>query len=91
MPAALQRLDPIEHRFGVSRREFMTFCTGIAATMGLPGSAAAEVAEAITKKERPSVIWLHHQECTGCTESLLRAEHPTLEKADPRHHFARLP
>jgi hydrogenase small subunit len=26
------------------------------------------------------VIWLHHQECTGCTESMLRAEHPTLEK-----------
>jgi hydrogenase small subunit len=31
-------------------------------------------------KKRPSVIWLHFQECTGCTESLLRAEHPTLEK-----------
>jgi hypothetical protein len=26
------------------------------------------------------VIWLHFQECTGCTESMLRAEHPTLEK-----------
>ena len=58
----------------------MTFCTGIAATLGLSNSATAQVAEAITKKERPSVIWLHHQECTGCTESLLRAEHPTLEK-----------
>jgi hypothetical protein len=30
--------------------------------------------------KRPSVIWLHFQECTGCSESLLRAEHPTLEK-----------
>ena len=58
----------------------MTFCTGIAATLGLANSATAQVAEAITKKERPSVIWLHHQECTGCTELLLRAEHPTLEK-----------
>ncbi len=47
---------------------------------GCANSATAQVAEAITKKERPSVIWLHHQECTGCTESLLRAEHPTLEK-----------
>jgi hydrogenase small subunit len=28
---------------------------------------------------RPSVIWLHFQECTGCTESLLRATHPTVE------------
>jgi hydrogenase small subunit len=80
MLAAQQNLDEIEQRFGVARREFLTFCAGIAATLGLSQSAAAEVAEAIAKKERPSVIWLHHQECTGCTESLLRAEHPTLEK-----------
>jgi hydrogenase small subunit len=72
--------DDVEERFGVGRREFLTFCAAITATMGLPRAAAAEVAEAIVKKERPSVIWLHHQECTGCTESLLRAEHPTLEK-----------
>ena len=70
----------VERRLGVSRREFLTFCTAIAATMGLPKGAEAQVAAAIAKKERPSVIWLHHQECTGCTESMLRAEHPTLEK-----------
>lgn len=70
----------VERRFGVSRREFLTFCTAIAATMGLPKGAEAQIAAAIVKKERPSVIWLHHQECTGCTESMLRAEHPTLEK-----------
>jgi len=69
----------VERRYGVSRREFMTFCAGIAATLGLPNSAIAQVADAIVSKQRPSVIWLHHQECTGCTESLLRAEHPTLE------------
>ncbi|NFV80319.1 hydrogenase small subunit [Magnetospirillum aberrantis] len=70
----------IETRFGVSRRDFMKFCAAMAATMGLPKGADAQIAEAITNKERPSVIWLHHQECTGCSESLLRAEHPTLEK-----------
>jgi len=80
MPASQQISSEIEQRFGVGRREFMTFCAGIAATMGLPQGATAQVAEAITKKQRPSVIWLHHQECTGCTESMLRAEHPTLEK-----------
>jgi hydrogenase small subunit len=26
--------------------------------------------------DRPSVIWLHFQECTGCTESLLRTSAP---------------
>jgi hydrogenase small subunit len=69
-----------QDRFGLSRRDFMKFCATIAATMALPKGADAQIAEAIAKKERPSVIWLHHQECTGCSESLLRAEHPTLEK-----------
>lgn len=69
-----------ESRFGVSRRDFMKFCAAMAATMGLPKGADAQIAQAITTKERPSVIWLHHQECTGCTESLLRSAHPTLEK-----------
>jgi len=30
--------------------------------------------------KRPAVIWLSAQECTGCTESLLRPTHPTFEK-----------
>jgi hydrogenase small subunit len=70
----------IDQRLGLQRRDFLKFCTAMAATMGLPKGAAAEIANAITAKERPSVIWLHFQECTGCTESMLRAEHPTIEK-----------
>jgi hydrogenase small subunit len=65
---------------GVSRRDFMKFCSIMAATMGLPASFAPKIAEAATTtKRRPPVIWLHGQECTGCTEALLRATHPTLE------------
>ena len=30
--------------------------------------------------KKPSVIWLHFQECTGCTESLLRTSHPALDE-----------
>ncbi|MFO1283762.1 MAG: hydrogenase small subunit [Burkholderiales bacterium] len=70
----------IEARLGVSRREFMQFCAATAATLGLPAGAEAAIAKAVEKSKRPSVIWLHFQECTGCSESLLRAEHPTLEK-----------
>lgn len=39
----------------------------------------------LPKSRRPSavrivpVIWISAQECTGCTESLLRATHPTIE------------
>ena len=64
---------------GMNRREFTQFCAGVAATMGLSQAAGVRMAEAAATQARPPVIWLHGQECTGCTESLLRAEHPTLE------------
>ena len=63
----------------VTRRDFMKFCTAVAATMGLPASMAPRIAEAVTSAQRPPVIWLSGQECTGCVESLLRTGHPTLE------------
>jgi len=72
--------DAIEGRLGLSRRDFLKFCTGLASTMGLPAGADAAIAKAVESARRPSVIWLHFQECTGCTESLLRANHPTLER-----------
>lgn len=65
---------------GITRREFLKFCAGIAATMGLPTAMSLRIAEAATNPQRPPVIWLSAQECTGCTESLLRSTHPTLEQ-----------
>jgi hydrogenase small subunit len=70
----------VEKRLDMSRREFLQFCAALAATMGLPAGAEAAVAKAVESARRPSVIWLHFSECTGCSESLLRAEHPTIEK-----------
>jgi len=64
---------------GLTRREFLEYCIGIAATMGLSSTVGIRMAEAATSGLRPPVIWLHGQECTGCTESLLRSQHPTLE------------
>lgn len=65
---------------GISRRSFMKFCAGLAATMGITEvNAAQAVASALTQKVRPPVIWIGAQECTGCTESLLRATHPTID------------
>ena len=63
----------------LTRRELLRFCAGIAATMGLSSAAGVRMAEAAVSPERPPVIWLHGQECTGCTESLLRSYHPTVE------------
>ena len=73
-------LVSLEHRLGIPRREFLKLCSAIAASLGLPVGAEAAVAKAVETAQRPAVIWLHFQECTGCTETLLRAEHPTLEK-----------
>lgn len=64
---------------GISRRDFMKLCAGMAATLGLSQHAVAQMATALTSPERPPVIWIGAQECTGCTESLLRATHPTIE------------
>jgi hydrogenase small subunit len=36
------------------------------------------LAAAASKTTKPPVLWMHFQECTGCTESLLRTSHPTV-------------
>jgi hydrogenase small subunit len=66
---------------GVSRRNFVQLCSMLMATapMGLAltsKKSVFEVAAAIGKTKRPSVIWLHFQDCTGCTETLLRTSAP---------------
>jgi hydrogenase small subunit len=66
-------------RQGVSRRTFLKFCTAMTSLMALPPTAVAQVAQALEKSRRRSVIWLSFQECTGCAESLTRAHSPSLE------------
>jgi hydrogenase small subunit len=61
---------------GVSRRDFIKVCSAAAAAVGLPAWAGEKMAENASKGKKPSVVWLHFQECTGCTESLLRTSHP---------------
>lgn len=71
--------DKLKKR-GLSRRDFVKFCAGVAVTMGLPLGTAEKIAAAVINPKRPPVLWLSAQECTGCTEILLRSSHPTLEK-----------
>jgi hydrogenase small subunit len=71
-------LDHME-RQGMSRRTFLKYCASLASLMALPPSAAAQMAEALGKAKRPSVIWLPFQECTGCTESITRSHSPSIE------------
>ncbi|MFN3414245.1 MAG: twin-arginine translocation signal domain-containing protein, partial [Thermoanaerobaculum sp.] len=53
---------------GVSRRDFLRFCTVTAAALGLPASQVARVVEALETKPRLPVIWMHGLECTCCSE-----------------------
>ena len=61
---------------GLDRRSFVKTITLAATAVGLDATAAAKMVEATAAGLKPSVIWLHFQECTGCTESLLRTSHP---------------
>jgi hydrogenase small subunit len=80
---AYERIGARLRRSGVSRREFLDFTSRlvVAAPFLLPltqtGTTAA-VARRIERARRVPVIWLHFQDCTGCSETLLRATRPDL-------------
>lgn len=81
-------------RAGVRRRDFLKYCSGLAAVfaaggMGLTrpvGTAAADtttgddIAQKLGAVSRPNVVWLQLQECTGCMESTLRSGNTTIEE-----------
>jgi hydrogenase small subunit len=63
---------------GVTRRDFLTFCGEMCAMLGLSATLRPEVAAALQSAQRPSVIWVQLQECTGCVESVVRTAEPTV-------------
>lgn len=65
---------------GVTRRDFLKFAAATTAFIGLQSSAIAQVVKALETKKRIPIIWEHFQECTGCSESFIRSDHPTVEK-----------
>jgi hydrogenase small subunit len=69
--------ERLEHT-GVSRRDFMGFCGGMAATLALPSTAAGKIAKALETAKKPTLVWLEFQDCCGNSESLLRAAAPTV-------------
>jgi hypothetical protein len=75
MEKALARPTTYEllRQHGVDRRSFLKFCTVMAAAMGLDATAVGKVVEALEKKPRIPVLWLHGLECTCCSESFIRS------------------
>ncbi|GAB4247041.1 hydrogenase small subunit [Deferrisoma sp.] len=85
-----RRLDRLEARFadrgrsledllaskGISRRSFLKWTSMMTAALWLPPAFERSVARAAAVATRVPVVWLHLQECTGCTESALRSAYP---------------
>lgn len=61
---------------GYSRRDFLRFCSMMAAYIGASQTGIAQVVESMEKTPRVPIIWLHFQECTCCSESFIRSSHP---------------
>src|SRR5271157_1860248 len=71
LPAALQAR-------GVSRRQFVEFCTSMVAALALPPRYVGAVMKALTQANRPVLVWLEFQDCAGNSESMLRTSNPTV-------------
>lgn len=63
-------------KHGYSRRDFMKFSTYMAAFMGLESTMVGQIAKSLETTPRMPVIWEHFQECTCCSESFIRSDHP---------------
>ena len=64
---------------GFSRRDFMKWAGAMTASLGLPATFTPLVAKSAEVANRKPVVWLHMAECTGCSESLLRTESPSID------------
>lgn len=63
---------------GISRRDFLKFCSMMAGVLALPRAYSTVIEEALAAPARLPVIWLEFQDCAGCSEALLRASRPTV-------------
>ncbi|WP_461393404.1 hydrogenase small subunit [Deferrisoma sp.] len=62
----------------MTRREFLRDAGILASALGLGASAVPGVARALERlaAERPALLWLQAQSCSGCSVSLLNADRP---------------
>jgi hydrogenase small subunit len=65
-------------RRGISRRDFLKFCTAMAGALALSTSQVSRIVAALESTSRPPVVYLEFQDCAGCSEAFLRAAHPTI-------------
>jgi len=61
---------------GITRRQLVKFCSATLATLALPDRYLASAVAAVSQARKPVLVWLQFQDCTGCSESMLRSGHP---------------
>ncbi len=66
----------VMRRNGISRRDFLKFCTMTAASLGLGATCVPDIVQALETKPRLPVIWIDGLSCSCCTESFIRSSHP---------------
>lgn len=65
----------------LNRRDFVKICTGTVAGFGVSQMFHPAVRDALAETltgERPAVLWLQGQGCTGCSVTLLNNVNPTI-------------
>ncbi len=62
---------------GISRREFLKFCSVMTGVLALPHTVKPKIVAALEAPKRTPVIWLEFQDCAGCSESFLRSSRPS--------------
>ncbi len=72
-------LEEVIRENGFSRRDFIKWAGAVTAMLALPSSFTPLMAEAVKVADRLPIIWLHMAECTGCSESLLRSDAPSID------------
>jgi len=74
-----QPIEEMLEKRGIDRRDFMKWAAGITAILALPSQFTPLFAEAAKVADRLPLVWLHMAECTGCSESLIRSDAPTID------------
>ena len=72
-------IEEMLEKNGIERRDFMKWAAGITAMLALPSQFTPLFAEAAKMADRIPLVWLHMAECTGCSESLIRSDAPTID------------
>lgn len=75
-------IDRLEKQ-GVSRRDFLAYCTWLASMIAVGPALTSQVrgedlANKLAIVKDPVMVWLQLQECTGCIESTIRSGSPDI-------------